>query len=49
MRHQAAKALLLDLSPAEIQAVAARYLQPDRALEILVVPAGTKVAQKSGA
>jgi zinc protease len=41
-RHLAAKAMLMSLTPAEIQAVAARYLQPDRAVEVLVLPTGAK-------
>jgi len=47
-RHEAAKALLLGLTPADIQAAAARYLQPDRALEILVMPASAKSAPAKG-
>jgi len=47
-RHLAAKATLMSLTPAEIQATAARYLQPDRAVEILVLPVGAKIAQKIG-
>ncbi|WP_420382249.1 M16 family metallopeptidase [Novosphingobium sp.] len=48
VRHEAARDILLSLTAGDMQAAAARYLQPDRALEILVVPAGAKVAQKAG-
>ena len=37
-RHLAAKAMLMSLTPHELQAAAARWLAPDRAVEILVLP-----------
>jgi zinc protease len=47
-RHLAAKAILMSLTAADMQAAAARYLQPDGAIEMLVLPAGGKIAQKNG-
>jgi zinc protease len=38
-RHLSAKAVLMSITPAELQAAAAQYLSPDRALEVLVLPA----------
>ena len=46
VRQQAAKALLLGLTAADVQAAMAQYLQPDRALEILVLPPGVKAGAK---
>lgn len=37
-RFTRAPALLADITPAQIQAIASRYLQPDQRLEILVLP-----------
>jgi zinc protease len=38
-RHLSAKAVLMSITPADLQAAAAQYLSPDRALEVLVLPA----------
>ena len=41
-RYLAAKALVQAITAADLQAAAARYLPPDRAIELLVVPAPDK-------
>ena len=47
-RYLAAKATLATVTAADIQAAAARYLSPDRAVELLVMPQGDMKAEKTG-
>ena len=47
-RYLAATATLATISAADIQAAGARYLSPDRAVELLVMPQGDVKTEKTG-